>query len=107
MSEQVAQTAQVKPKIAPMQVYIEGKITRQRRHERKFYTIITAAAADVYSMPAMIEVRSDEQLGQEGDVVKIICRVSGFVRQFDYTERGTGIRKKGDDFVAIFDVIAG
>lgn len=106
MENQTVAAKPVKPTIPVMQVYVEGKILRQRRHEKKFYTVIVAAASDVYSHPSTLEVRSDEQLGSEGDIVKLVCNVSSSCRQFSYTEKGTGISKRGDDMTVYFDVIA-
>jgi hypothetical protein len=110
MNDQVTQprpAPAVKPTIPAMQVYIEGKILRHRRHELKFFTCIAAAAADIYSHPSTVEVRSDNQLGEVDQVVKVVCKLSSSVRQFQFTEKQTGMRKTGNDMSCYFDVIAG
>jgi hypothetical protein len=89
----------------PLEVVVEGKIVSQRRHENRQYTVIRCAAADEYSHPSTLEVRSAQRLGDVDEVVKLEVRVSGTLRSFAYTDKNTGESRKGNDGRVYFDVI--
>lgn len=67
---------------------IQGK---SRKHENVWYTVVTLPASDAFSHPAVVEVRSSERLGSDGEDVDIKVRVGGFNRKpYDFTDKATG-----------------
>lgn len=104
MSEAIAMS-KVSPAPArrPLEVLIEGKIVSQRRHENRQYTVIRCAAADAYSHPSTVEVRSSGRLGDVDQVIEVECRVSGTLRSFNYIKDGE--QRKGSEAKVYFDVI--
>ena len=63
-----------------MEVTIKGKIEAARRHETKHYT-----------RPQVVEVRSNQRLGQQGDEVTVDCKLGGYTRKpFRSTDKDTG-----------------
>lgn len=72
-------------KSAPMTVLVRGKVTRHRRHEIDgvplSLTAITTPAADEYSKPQIVEVRSPKSLAPVGDVVEVVCHLGGYARK--------------------------
>lgn len=77
--------------VRPMEVLVKGKVTHTRRHEKKFYTTITIPAADEYSSPQLVEVRSSSRVGDVDELVSIRARLGGYAgRPFKATDRETG-----------------
>lgn len=87
----------------PMEVVIAGKIVSQRRHENKQYTVIRCPAADEYSNPSTVEVRSQARLGDVEQFVELDVRVSGTLRSFNYVKDGE--QRKGTEGKVFLDVI--
>lgn len=84
-----------------------GRIDGQRQHNQNFYTRVTAPAPDEYSMPSQFEIRSTQPLGPIGQEFKGKIRVSGFVKDRQYTDRNTGELKMAADKTVIFDLVLG
>lgn len=77
----------------PMQVSVTGKILRVRRHEQKTYTVIVCAAADQYSQPEVVEIRSDRRFGDKEEVVTVLCRLGGWQgKAYKVVDKETGER---------------
>lgn len=104
MSEQ---TAAVKPihQIPLMHVRIAGKIQHTRRGNGIFYTVVVSPARDEYSHPSRVEIRSRDRLGQNDDVINVICQLSGSVREFNYRDKNTGESMTGFDARHYLEVI--
>lgn len=74
-----------------MEVTIKGKIEAARRHEKKHYTRLITPAADAYTRPQVVEVRSNQRLGQQGDEITVDCKLGGYTRKaFRSTDKETG-----------------
>ena len=74
-----------------MQVTITGKIDASRKFEDKRYTRIITPAADSYSRPQVVEVRSKGQLGTRGEEITIEAMLGGYTRKpFRSTDKETG-----------------
>lgn len=74
-----------------MEVTIKGKIDAARRHENKHYTRLITPAADAYSRPQIVEIRSDSKLGQRDDEITVTCRLGGYTRKpYRATDKDTG-----------------
>ena len=74
-----------------MQVTIKGRVDARRRHDKTTYTRIVTPAADPYSRPQTIEVRSKSALGQIGDEVIVQAQLGGYTRKlFRMTDKETG-----------------
>lgn len=78
-------------KVTPLQVFVKGKVEASRRFDGKRYTRIITPAADAYSRPQVVEVRSIAKLGDIGDETEVTCRLGGYTRKpFRSTDKETG-----------------
>lgn len=92
-------TATAAPKTARQmgfnQVMVKGRIEETRRHENTSYTRVLCPAADEYSRPQTLEIRSKARIGQKGDTVQQMCFLGGFTRKpFMATDKSTGEQTK-------------
>lgn len=53
-------------------------------------TLVTLPAPDEFTSPSTVEIRSKNALGEQGDAIKLKCRIGGRVRPYDKTDRDTG-----------------
>lgn len=84
-------TATNKPTIKPMQVLIMGRVESVRSHDGTRYTQILCPAADAYSRPQVVEVRSKQPIGPKGDEVRVVCQLGGYSRKpFEFKDKSTG-----------------
>jgi hypothetical protein len=75
----------------PAQVLVVGKIQSHRRYDSVSYTRIVMPAADAYSRPETVEVRSKSRLGEKDEEVKVTCRLGGFTRKaYQAKDKETG-----------------
>lgn len=75
---------------------ISGKIRRFNNSEGFYYTTVVCPAADPYSLPPIIKIRSKKRLGMANDEIsEVVCRISGYERAFNYTDKQTGQPNKG------------
>lgn len=80
-----------KAEVHAMRVVIRGRIEASRRYEGKSYTHILTPAADAYSRPQLIEVRSNARLGDKGDEITIACTLGGYARKpYQVRDKNTG-----------------
>jgi len=78
-------------KVVALQVLVKGKVEASRRFDGKRYTRIITPAADAYSRPQVVEVRSVAKLGDVGDETEVTCRLGGYTRKpFRTTDKETG-----------------
>lgn len=78
-------------KVLPLQVLVKGKVEASRRFDGKRYTRIITPAADAYSRPQVVEVRSVAKLGDLGDETEVTCRLGGYTRKpYRTTDKETG-----------------
>lgn len=78
-------------KLVPLQVLVRGKVEASRRFDGKRYTRIITPAADAYSRPQVVEVRSVGKLGDLGDETEVTCRLGGYTRKpYRTTDKDTG-----------------
>jgi hypothetical protein len=78
-------------KVVALQVLVKGKVEASRRFDGKRYTRIITPAADAYSRPQVVEVRSVSKLGDVGDETEVTCRLGGYTRKpFRTTDKETG-----------------
>lgn len=84
-----------------MLVKITGRVDFVRAGEvngrKSVLTLIKAPAADPYSAPATVEVRSVDRLGAVGEEVTVFANLSGY--------RQTGTRKDGEPFTRAQNVL--
>lgn len=79
------------PVLKAREVHIVGKITRSRRFGDHTYTTVVCPAADEYSRPQIIEVRSSRGFGQRDEVVSFIALLGGYEKkQYEYKDKSTG-----------------
>ncbi|OBU86841.1 hypothetical protein [Chromobacterium subtsugae] len=91
MSEVAAAPAPQKQALGPNQCVVLGRIKERRSHNGYIFTTIIQPAADEYSMPGIVEVRSKKSLGQVGDDVRHLCQCSGYTNKpFESRDKETG-----------------
>ncbi|GAA7769425.1 hypothetical protein HpMS107_51480 [Helicobacter pylori] len=77
--------------IKPMQVVVRGRVEASRTYEGVRYTRVMTPAADAYSRPQVVEVRSKQRLGEKGEEVTVLCAVGGYQRKtYKATDKDTG-----------------
>lgn len=80
-------------RLSAMQVAIKGRIETSRVYEGNRYTQIMTPAADQYSRPQLVEVRSKSKLGERGDEVTVTAKLGGYARKpYAFTDKQTGER---------------
>ena len=90
MSETTTAAKQAR-QMAFNQMMVRGRIEETRRHANVSYTRVLCPAADEYSRPQTLEIRSKARLGQKGDTVTQLCVVGGYTRKaFRATDKETG-----------------
>ncbi|MDC7700380.1 hypothetical protein [Vogesella indigofera] len=73
------------------QTTISGRIGQVRKYEKYFYTEFLLPAADAYSQPGVVEVRSSARLGKTGDETECLVEISGYRgKPYRYTDEDTG-----------------
>ena len=79
--------AEAKAVVQLGQARIAGRIQGVRRVTANgstvFRTLFKLPAADQYSSPATVEVRSDERLGSTGDELSIVVNIGGYPRTYE------------------------
>lgn len=90
---QVANFQQQKP-LPFYQAAIRGMISSVRQQTiaggKYFLTCMRLPAADEYSHPATIEVRSEKPIGKKGDEVDGVVNVGGYPDSWERTDKHTG-----------------
>lgn len=92
------------------QALISGKIVAKSRaittqQGRKFLTVVALPAADEYSTPQVVELRSNESLGQAGETVRCRVSIGGYRRSFDTQDPHTGEKFRVQSAQVMLDVI--
>ncbi|MBK6279110.1 MAG: single-stranded DNA-binding protein [Gammaproteobacteria bacterium] len=95
MSEAVQQAqARTVAALSPMRVVIKGRCERVRRHENRVYTTVITPAADEYSRPSTIEVRSAQRFAEPGEMCQFSAVLGGYAgRSYDISDKSTGERR--------------
>lgn len=65
-------------KAKPMQTLIVGKVLRVRRYEQFTYTTIICPAADLYSKPSVVEIRSSRRFADKEEEVTVTAKLGGY-----------------------------
>ncbi|MFZ6876274.1 single-stranded DNA-binding protein [Undibacterium sp. Di27W] len=74
-----------------MRLLVAGRIENSRLHEGKRYTHVMTPAADAYSRPQLVEIRSKSKLGDRGEEVAIHCLLGGYQRKaYQVKDKNTG-----------------
>jgi len=86
-----------RPSIQAGQAFITGRIHSCRKIDTKtgplWLTVMKLAAADSYSHPATIEVRSDIRLGKPDDDWTGVVSIHGMANNYDRLDKDTGERE--------------
>ncbi len=94
MNAAVQQIAQTGNQPASAVTFIAGRIAAKRRISTQngplHLTLVTMPAADEYSSPSTVEVRSKAAIGETGETVRLKCRVGGRARSYKGTDPETG-----------------
>lgn len=77
--------------LQPMRVLVVGRIETSRTHEGRRYTHVMTPAADAYSRPQLLEIRSKAKLGDKGEEVSVNCLLGGYQRKaYQAKDKATG-----------------
>lgn len=99
----MSETAQVTQmpaaaKIKLNQGFMSGRITTQRRINTQtgplYLTVLKQPAADEFSHPATVEIRSSFKLGENGDDWKGLVNMRGMPNSYDSTDKETGEKRR-------------
>lgn len=86
-----AATKKVGPTLATRQVHIIGKVVRTRRYQDFTYTTLICPAADEYSKPQVVELRSSRKFAEKDDVASVVAQLGGFEgRAYESRDKETG-----------------
>lgn len=86
-----AATKKVVPTLATRQVHIIGKVVRTRRYQDFTYTTLICPAADEYSKPQVVELRSSRKFAEKDDVASVVAQLGGFEgRSYESKDKETG-----------------
>lgn len=78
----------------PLRVFVQGKVTRVRRHEKFVYTTVICPAKDEYSRPSVVEIRSMARFAEVEETCKADCVLGGYEgKSYTHTDRESGERK--------------
>jgi hypothetical protein len=74
-----------------MRVMVRGRIEGSKLFDGKRYTQIMTPAADAYSRPQLVEIRSKQKLGDKGDEVTVHATLGGYQRKaYQVKDKDTG-----------------
>lgn len=74
-----------------MHVIVKGRIESSKTHDGKRSTKIMTPAADEYSRPQLVEIRSKQRVGESGDLVTLNCLLGGYQRKaYQVKDKETG-----------------
>lgn len=91
MSALPSEIKSVRPAARPMEVIITGRIEEVQRYEGTYNTRIICPAADQFSQPQNVKVRSKTRIGSRDEMVTITARLGGYKRKaFKATDKETG-----------------
>lgn len=84
---------------------LKSRISKMIKSNNNTYiTLVQTPAPDPYSQPSTYKLSSNEQLGQPGDELDIVCSLRSWVKIKPYVEKDTGIKKEFWEQNTIFDV---
>lgn len=97
------------PKPTPLQntlnmVNLKVRLESTKQTNGKFYTLVSTPAKDDFSRPSQFIIRSNNNFGAIGQVIPVTCEISGFVRQYTYTDKH-GQQQQGQDATVILDLV--
>lgn len=74
-----------------MRVLVKGRIEKSRTHEGVRYTHVLTPAADAYSRPQLLEIRSKVKIGDTGEEISRFCTLGGYQRKaYQAKDKNTG-----------------
>lgn len=79
------------PALKARQVQIIGKVVRTRRYQEFTYTTIICPAADEYSKPSIVEIRSNRKFGEKDEIINCVAVLGGFEgKPYETKDKDTG-----------------
>lgn len=74
-----------------MHVVVVGRVEGSKSYEGRRYTQVMTPAADAYSRPQLVEIRSKARLGEKGEEISCHCVLGGFQRKaYETKDKQTG-----------------
>jgi hypothetical protein len=79
------------PVLGVRQLVITGKVIRSRRYQDHTYTTVICPAADEYSKPQVVEVRSSRKFAEKDEVTTFVAQLGGFEgKPYESKDKSTG-----------------
>lgn len=77
--------------VKAMHVVVAGRIEGSKTYDGKRYTQVMTPAADAYSRPQLVEIRSKARLGEKAEEIACTCILGGFQRKpYETKDKQTG-----------------
>jgi hypothetical protein len=96
------------PKLQRNQMYLVGRIAAvqtKRDAQNRYIHHIATPAADEFSRPQELDVRSKVRLGAVGDPVSLVVSWEGYQQRFTYKDKETGEVNGGSKIVGSFAAV--
>lgn len=74
----------------PMHVSVIGRVEDVNLFDGTFITGVLTPAADSYSKPQYVEVRSDKRFAQKGEEISLMLKLGGYPSKFEARDKKTG-----------------
>lgn len=92
------------------QGFVSGRLksrtqTMQTKDGRRYTQLLAMPAPDAYSMPSVVELRSVNSLGQEGDDWSGHIRIGGYPNDYEITDKQTGEIKQVRSARIVLEVV--
>lgn len=82
-----------RPAHRAMEVSVVGRIEEVQRYEGTYSTRVICPAADQYSQPQNVKIRSKSRIGSRDELITVTCRLGGYKRKvFHAVDKETGER---------------
>lgn len=89
-----------KPKTYSVQVnqgYVTGRLgtrsSMQMKEGKRWLQLLVTPAPDPYSMPSVVELKSKDPLGQEGEDWSGFIKIGGYPNNYEVTDRDGVIKQ--------------
>lgn len=100
MSEVVRVNPPAIQSMKPNQMMVIGRLDHVSKFDGKFDHIITTAAQDEFSKPAVLRLSSTEKLGAIGEMVKCLAVFNGWPNNYT-SKNGDPVKDAKGFFVAV------
>jgi hypothetical protein len=92
--------------LPPLQCRVVGRVDSVDRYNNVFTTKVLCPAADLYSKPAVVPIRSTVRIGTKGDDIDVLVRLGGYPKKpYQATDKNTGEIRTVSQAEATLDLV--